>query len=81
MSPSESGQYVCISKNLGGSGYTANEVEMLVTGSTFSPIDAVKLVAIIVSIIVIIGSALLYYRLKKDWKKYEGRSVVPGISF
>lgn len=77
VSPSDSGQYVCISKNLDGSGYLSNEVEMLVSGSTFSPVDAVKLVAIIVSIIVIICSALLYYKLKKDWKKYEGRSVVP----
>lgn len=51
---------------------------MIVTGSTFSAIDAVKLVAIVVSIIVIIGCAVLYWRLRKDWNKYDGRTVVPG---
>ncbi|KAG6459903.1 hypothetical protein O3G_MSEX011666 [Manduca sexta] len=78
VSPSEAGNYICVSKNLDGTKFSANVVEMLVSGSAFSAGDAVKLVAIIVSIIVIIGSAILYYRLRKDWKKYEGRAIVPG---
>lgn len=77
VSPAESGFYKCVSKNIDGSGYSVGEVKVLVTGSAFSAIDVVKLVAIIISIVVIIGCAVLYYRLRKDWKKYDGRSVVP----
>ncbi|XP_013134792.1 PREDICTED: uncharacterized protein LOC106100473 isoform X1 [Papilio polytes] len=77
VSPSESGQYVCLSKHLDGSKISAGEVEMIVKGSTFSAIDAVKLVAIVVSIIVIIGCAVIYWRLRKQWRKYDGRTVVP----
>lgn len=79
VSPAESGYYKCVSKNIDGSGYSVGEVKMLVTGSAFSAIDAVKLAAIIISIVVIIGCAVLYYRLRKDWKKYEGRSIAPGL--
>lgn len=79
VSPSESGQYVCLSKHLDGSKISAGEVEMIVKGSTFSAIDAVKLVAIVVSIIVIIGCAVIYWRLRKQWRKYDGRTVVPGL--
>ncbi|CAH2063276.1 unnamed protein product, partial [Iphiclides podalirius] len=77
VSPSESGHYVCLSKHLDGSKISAGEVEMIVKGSAFSAIDAMKLVAIVVSIIVLIGCAVIYYRLRKQWKRYDGHSVVP----
>ncbi|CAF4936878.1 unnamed protein product [Pieris macdunnoughi] len=77
VSPAESGYYKCVSKTLDGSGISVGEVEMIVKGSTFSSMDAVKLVAIIISILVIIACAIIYYRLKKQWKKYDGRKVVP----
>ncbi|XP_026747129.1 uncharacterized protein LOC113508351 [Trichoplusia ni] len=77
VSPRESGYYHCISKKLNGVGYTVGQVDMIVTGSTFSAIDAVKLVAIVLSIVVIIGCAVLYYNLRKDWKRYDGRAVLP----
>ncbi|XP_075972883.1 uncharacterized protein LOC142974443 [Anticarsia gemmatalis] len=77
VSPKESGFYHCVSKKLNGVGYTVGQVDMIVSGSSFSPMDAVKLVAIVVSIIVIIGCAVLYYNMRKDWKKYDGRAVVP----
>ncbi|CAK1578353.1 unnamed protein product [Parnassius mnemosyne] len=77
VSPSESGHYVCLSKHLDGSKISAGEVEMVVNDSSFSTIDALKLVAIVVSIIVLIGCAIIYLRLRKQWKRYEGRTVVP----
>lgn len=80
VSSDEAGYYKCVSKKLDGSAITVGEVEMIVTGSTFSAIDAVKLIAIVVSIIVIIGCAVIYWRLRKDWNKYDGRAVVPGES-
>lgn len=79
VSPSESGHYVCLSKNLDGSKISAGDVEMIVKSSAFSAIDAVKLIAIVVSIIVLIACAVIYYRLRKQWKKYDGHSVVPGL--
>lgn len=75
VTQADSGTYMCISKSLDGLQYAVSEVEILVS-SAFTPIDAVKLAAIIISIVVIMGSAILYYQLKKDWKKYEGRAVV-----
>lgn len=79
MSPRESGYYHCISRKLNGTGYNVGQVDMVVTGDTpFSAMDAVKLVAIVLSIIVIIGCAVLYYNMRKDWKKYDGATVVPG---
>ncbi|KAG7305764.1 hypothetical protein JYU34_009892 [Plutella xylostella] len=77
VSPAESGYYKCVSKKLDGSALTVGEVEMIVKGSAFNAIDAVKLVAIVVSIIVIIGCAVIYWRMRKDWNKYDGRTVVP----
>uniref|UniRef100_A0A2A4JSU0 Ig-like domain-containing protein n=1 Tax=Heliothis virescens TaxID=7102 RepID=A0A2A4JSU0_HELVI len=77
VSARESGNYHCISKKLNGAGYTVGQVDMIVTGTAFTSIDAVKLVAIVLSIIVIIGCAVLYYNLRKDWKRYEGRAVIP----
>lgn len=73
----ESGYYHCISRKLNGVGYTVGQVDMIVNGSTFTPIDAVKITAIVLSIIVIIGCAVLYYKMRKDWKRYEGRGVIP----
>lgn len=78
MSARDSGYYHCISKKVNGIGYTVGQVDMIVSGSAFTAIDAVKLIAIIVSIVVIIGCAVLYYNLRKDWKRYEGRGIVPG---
>ena len=78
MSARESGYYHCVSKKVNGEGYTVGQVDMLVTGSTFTSIDAVKITAIVISIIVIIGCAVLYYKMRKDWKRYEGRGVIPG---
>lgn len=52
---------------------------MIVQGSTFSVVDGIKLGAIIISILVLIVCAVIYYRLSREWKnKYEGRAVVPG---
>lgn len=51
---------------------------MLVSGSSFSAMDAVKLVAILVSIIVLAACAVLYWRMRKDWKRYDGRAIVAG---
>lgn len=51
---------------------------MIVKGSSFSAIDGVKLVAIVVSILVLIACAVIYYRLRKEWNKYDSRAVVPG---
>lgn len=78
VSPSESGFYSCVSKKISGTGITVGNIEMIVKGSTFSAIDAVKLVAIVVSIIVLIACAVIYFRLRKQWSKYDGRAVVPG---
>lgn len=77
VSPQESGFYKCISKKLDGTSYSVGEIEMLVSGSTFAAMDAVKLVAIVVSIIVIIGCSVLFWRMRKDWKRYEGRTALP----
>ncbi|XP_061706401.1 uncharacterized protein LOC133533471 [Cydia pomonella] len=77
VTPAESGYYKCISKKLDGSGIAVGQVEMIVSGSTFSTIEAVKLVAIVVSIIVLISCALLYWRLRKNWNKYDGHAIVP----
>ncbi|XP_038213160.1 uncharacterized protein LOC119833265 [Zerene cesonia] len=77
VSPTESGYYKCVSKNLDGSGIAVGEVEMIVKGSVFTAMDAVKLVAIVLSILVIIACAVIYFRLRKQWKKYDGRTVVP----
>lgn len=77
VSPTETGFYSCISKKISGTGITVGNVEMIVKGSTFSAIDAVKLVAIVVSIIVLIACAVIYLRLRKEWNKYDGRAVVP----
>lgn len=74
----ESGYYHCISRKLNGDGYTVGQVDMIVSGSTLTSIDAVKIIAIVLSIIVIIGCAVLYYKMRKDWKRYEGRGVIPG---
>ncbi|XP_049865548.1 uncharacterized protein LOC126366482 [Pectinophora gossypiella] len=76
VSPNESGSYMCVSKELEKGAYNVREVEMIVKGA-FSTMDAVKLVAIVMSIIVIISCAVIYYRLKKEWSKYDGRTVVP----
>lgn len=78
VSPQESGYYKCISKKLDGTGLLVGEVEMLVKGTGFTAADAVKLVAIIVSIIVIVGCAVLYFRLRKEWRRYDGRVIIPG---
>lgn len=78
MSPTESGYYKCFSRKLDGKGITVGEVEMIVQGSAFSAIDVIKLVAIIVSILVLIACAVIYLRLRKEWKKYDGRTVVAG---
>lgn len=40
--------------------------------------DGFKLMAIVISIIVIISCVVLYLRLRKQWNKYDGRGVVPG---
>ncbi|XP_072942274.1 uncharacterized protein [Epargyreus clarus] len=76
VSPSESGYYKCVSKNIDGSGISVGEIEMIVRGSAFSATDAVKLIAIVVSIIVIISCAVIYYRLRREWKK-EAQQVFP----
>lgn len=63
-------------------GYAVGQVDMIVTNGLFTPMDAVKLVAIILSLIVLIGSVALYFHLKQDWRKYDGRIVVsPGKYF
>ncbi|XP_041973552.1 uncharacterized protein LOC121729183 [Aricia agestis] len=77
VSPSESGYYKCFSKNLDGHGITVGEVEMIVKGSTFTAIDGIKLAAIIISILVIIACVVIYMRLRKEWNKYDGHTVVP----
>lgn len=78
VTPTESGYYKCFSKKLDGAGITVGEVEMIVQGSTFSVVDGIKLGAIIISILVLIVCAVIYYRLSREWKnKYEGRAVVP----
>ncbi|CAK1551792.1 unnamed protein product [Leptosia nina] len=77
VTPAESGYYKCVSKSLDGSGISVGEVEMVVKGSTFSSMEAVKLVAIVMSILVIITCAVIYYRLRKQWNKYDGRKVIP----
>lgn len=51
---------------------------MLVKDSGFTASDAIKLVAIVVSIIVIVGCAVLYFRLRKEWRRYDGRVAIPG---
>lgn len=52
---------------------------MIVQGSTFSVVDGIKLGAIIISILVLIVCAVIYYRLSREWKnKYAGRTVVLG---
>ncbi|VVC90227.1 unnamed protein product [Leptidea sinapis] len=77
VSPNEAGYYKCVSKNLDGSGISVGEVEMIVQGSNSTAMDAIKLVAIVVSILIIIACAVIYLRLRKQWKKYDGRTVVP----
>ncbi|CAG9563160.1 unnamed protein product [Danaus chrysippus] len=77
VSPTESGYYKCVSKNLDGSGITVGEVEMIVKGSSFTTTDAIKLTAIIVSILILIICTVIYSRLRKEWNKYDGRTVVP----
>ncbi|KAM3967952.1 LOW QUALITY PROTEIN: uncharacterized protein ACR2FA_004021 [Aphomia sociella] len=78
VTPNEAGYYKCVSKDISGSGgFTVGEVEMVVNGTTFSTMEAVKLVAMVVSIIVIISCAVIYFRLRKEWSKYDGRAVVP----
>ncbi|CAH2091961.1 unnamed protein product [Euphydryas editha] len=77
VTPTESGYYKCFSKKLDGAGITVGEVEMIVQGSTFSAVDGIKLGAIIISILVLIVCAVIYYRLRKEWNKY-GRTVVPA---
>lgn len=77
VSPSESGYYKCFSKNLDGKGITVGEVEMIVQGSAFSAADVIKLIAIILSVIILIACAVIYLRLRKEWKKYDGHAVVP----
>ncbi|OWR42489.1 hypothetical protein KGM_215977 [Danaus plexippus plexippus] len=79
VSPTESGYYKCVSKNLDGSGITVGEVEMIVKGSSFTTMDAIKLTAIIMSILVLIVCAVIYSRLRKEWNKYDGRTVVPAL--
>ncbi|CAG9791968.1 unnamed protein product [Diatraea saccharalis] len=76
VSPSESGFYSCVSKSISDSGINIGNVEMIVKGA-FSAIEAVKLVAIVVSIIVLITCAVIYFRIRKEWNKYDGRAVVP----
>lgn len=79
VTPSESGFYSCFSRKITGSGGVAvGNIEMIVKGSSFSAIDGVKLVAIVVSILVLIACAVIYYRLRKEWNKYDSRAVVPG---
>lgn len=51
---------------------------MIVQGSAFSAADVIKLIAIILSIIILITCAVIYLRLRKEWKKYDGHAVVPG---
>lgn len=79
VTPSESGNYKCISRNLDNTDISIGEVEMIVKGSAFSAVDAVKVIAIIVSIVVIVGCAVIYWRLRKEWSKYDGRYIVAGI--
>ncbi|XP_046978385.1 uncharacterized protein LOC124544040 [Vanessa cardui] len=77
VSPTESGYYKCFSKKLDGVGVTVGEVEMIVHGSTFTTADAIKLSAIVISILVLIVCAVIYFRLRKEWNKYDGRTAVP----
>ncbi|XP_028167765.1 uncharacterized protein LOC114358088 isoform X2 [Ostrinia furnacalis] len=76
VTPSESGFYSCISKKISGTGITVGNIEMIVKGSAFTATDAVKLIAIVVSTIVLIGCAVLYFHLRKEWNKYDGRRVI-----
>ncbi|XP_053599701.1 uncharacterized protein LOC128669162 isoform X2 [Plodia interpunctella] len=77
VTPAESGFYQCFSKNINSDGVTIGQVEMLVNGSGFTAMDAVKLVAIVCSIIIIIACAVIFFRLRKERSKYDGRSIVP----
>ncbi|XP_052751712.1 uncharacterized protein LOC113509157 isoform X2 [Galleria mellonella] len=78
VTPDEAGYYKCISKDISGSGgITVGEVEMVVGGAKFSASEAVKLIAMVVSIIIIIACAVIYFRLRKEWSKYDGRTAVP----
>lgn len=80
MSHQESGLYKCVSQRLKDNGFTVGEVQMVVKNA-FSAMDGVKLAAICISIVVIITCIVLYLRLRKEWNKYDGRGVVPGICF
>ncbi|XP_059060160.1 uncharacterized protein LOC131853317 [Achroia grisella] len=78
VTPDEAGYYKCVSKDISGSGgISVGEVDLIVDGTTYSASEAVKLVAMVVSIIVILACAIIYFRLKKEWGKYDGRTVVP----
>lgn len=50
----------------------------MVVKDSFSAMDGFKLMAIVISIIVIITCVVLYMRLRKQWNKYDGRGVVSG---
>ncbi|KAL4708768.1 hypothetical protein ACJJTC_011732 [Scirpophaga incertulas] len=77
VSPAESGHYTCVSKKISGSGFRVDNVEMIVKGSVITTMDAVKLTAIVASIIVLITCAVIYFRLRREWNKYDGREVHP----
>ncbi|XP_023945266.2 contactin-5-like isoform X1 [Bicyclus anynana] len=71
VAPTEAGYYQCISKHVDGSSLSVGEVEMIVQSPTFSGGDAIKVAAIIISLLVIIICAVVYYRLKREWNQYE----------
>ncbi|XP_013185884.2 uncharacterized protein LOC106131344 isoform X2 [Amyelois transitella] len=77
VTPAEAGFYQCFSKNIKNDGVTIGQVEMLVNGSGFTAMDSVKLVAIVLSIIIIIACAVIFFRLRKERSKYDGRAIVP----
>lgn len=77
VSPSESGYYHCVSRKINGVGYTVGQIDMIVTGSSFTPMDGVKLAAIVLSLLVMIACLVLYVHFKKDWNRFEDRVAVP----
>lgn len=72
----ESGYYRCISKNLNSENLNIGAVEMVVQNN--SDLEAIKIIFIVISLIVLIVCAVIFYRMRKDDKRRNARLVMLG---
>jgi len=88
VTPSETGYYRCVSKNIEKGNLNIGAVEMIVKGSgeKFQRIqteivenddmEIVKIICIVISLIVLITCAVVFYKLKADEKRRKARLMM-----